>query len=175
MENTYTLAVYIPGVTYKSKGPGFVDAIKLTATDHNNPKQEYKIYTEYGNASFSNIVYRTTKRQTTYSTTDTSAFKVQNVPDVERSAYGKFYDYLDEMAEDGTIGHTLTCFSNVSTAKQMQSHNQQTKDGLFIIVVNEADALIDLKFEFYTLSANKYNTDSTDLENDYILIGEKTS
>lgn len=175
MENTYTLAVYIPGVTYKSKGPGFVDAIKLTATDHNNPEQKYDIYTEYKTKKSNNIVYRTTARPTANLTPDVSAFKVQNFTDTNRSAYGKFYDYLDEMSEDGTIGHTLTCFSDVDTAKQMQSHNQKTKDGLFIIVVNEADALIDLKFEFYTLSANAYDRTETTLENDYILIGEKTS
>jgi hypothetical protein len=43
--NNYTIAVCVPGITYTSVGPGFIDAIKLEARNVYYPEKTYKVYT----------------------------------------------------------------------------------------------------------------------------------
>jgi hypothetical protein len=47
MSNKYKICIYIPGVSYTSVGPGFIDAIKLDAVNAQYPEIKYNVYTKH--------------------------------------------------------------------------------------------------------------------------------
>lgn len=164
----YTICIYIPGISYVSIGPGFIDAIKLEARNAQYPETTYKVYTKHCTDLENNT--STDQNSSIYRCVDPTkavdGSKTHPVASVQyvanekkRSPHGYFYDFV-QPDPSGTFKHTLTCFSNLEMMKGLTSFDQNSKDGLFIIETDEADAQIELIFTFYTLSYDQYNADA---------------
>lgn len=188
---TPMIGIYIPSITYTSVGPGFVDAIRLEARNLYQPEKKYQVYTQYPSTEPKTDYCAYAYRQVIGARVDTPTScnpvtSVQYSDDSQRCQYGRFYDYIssDPNDTDGGLNHTLTCFSNKSKIKTLESFTINDRDGIYVIETDEADAAIELIFTFYTLSYDQY--DHTNLQypedpmaahscpQDYIEIGTMT-
>ena len=163
------LFMYIPGFKYKSLGPGFIDKIKITATEESSGKQ-LTCYTQYiknnGVAinNSNNEIFRTVNPATQFQETDEigspqyCSEEVRGTNSCWRAPYGKFYDFITEHNEStgGSFTHVLTYCPKYEDTTKSSHFNLTNRDGLFVVELNDPNAAVVLDIEFYTLSFDHY-------------------
>ena len=163
------LFMYIPGFKYKSLGPGFIDKIKIKATEEYSGKQ-LTCYTQYiKNNSVTinnpnNEIFRTVNPATQFQETDEigspqyCSEEVRGNNSCWRAPYGKFYDFITEHneSEGGSFTHVLTYCPNHEDTTKSSHFNLTNRDGLFLVELNDPNAAVVLDIEFYTLSFDHY-------------------
>ena len=192
------LFMYIPGFKYKSLGPGFIDKIKIKATEESSGKQ-LTCYTQYikNNGvtinNSNNEIFRTVNPATQFQETDEigspqyCSEEVRGDNSCWRAPYGKFYDFITEHNEStgGSFTHVLTYCPNYKDTLKSSHFNLTNRDGLFLVELNDPNAAVVLDIEFYTLSFDHYTNTKTvngarlwtddpgDIDNElYIKIGQ---
>lgn len=163
------LFMYIPGFKYKSLGPGFIDKIKIKATEEYSGKQ-LTCYTQYiknnGVAinNPNNEIFRTVNPATQFQETDEigspqyCSEEVRRNNSCWRAPYGKFYDFITEHNEStgGSFTHVLTYCPDYKNTTKSSHFNLTNRDGLFLVELNDPNAAVVLDIEFYTLSFDHY-------------------
>lgn len=163
------LFMYIPGFKYKSLGPGFIDKIKIKATEEYSGKQ-LTCYTQYiknGGVVINNPnneIFRTVNPATSFQETDEIGSPQYCSEDVRgdsscwRAPYGKFYDFITEHNESigGSFTHVLTYCPNYDDTLKSSHFDLSNRDGLFLVELNDPNAAVVIDIEFYTLSFDHY-------------------
>lgn len=163
------LFMYIPGFKYKSLGPGFIDKIKIKATEEYSGKQ-LTCYTQYikNNGvtinNSNNEIFRTVNPATQFQETDEigspqyCSKEVRGTNSCWRAPYGKFYDFITEHNEStgGSFTHVLTYCPDYKNTTKSTHFNLTNRDGLFVVELNDPNAAVVLDIEFYTLSFDHY-------------------
>lgn len=163
------LFMYIPGFKYKSLGPGFIDKIKIRATEEYSGKQ-LTCYTQYiknNGVTINNPnseIFRTVNPATLFQETDEigspqyCSEKVRGDSSCWRAPYGKFYDFITEHNEStgGSFTHVLTYCPDYKDTINSTHFNLTNRDGLFLVELNDPNAAVVLDIEFYTLSFDHY-------------------
>lgn len=157
MANTY---IYIPGFTYKSRGPLLIDKIELSVTtsEENCTPVIYTFYGDTKNTMKGNAVYRVAPRnmengsKATLGTfeiekdkkefVDYVSYDLTNVVDNKMYRFPTgFCDYME--GSNGEYIHYITCNNTgeLGTAKELVNHyenqNDNQHDGLFVIDVQD--------------------------------------
>lgn len=160
------LLIYIPGFTYTSRGPLWIDALKLEAFIANQSIPTYiaaQTNKEDTNPKFieGKYAFRTENLSNTTSPIKSNEDKVkthmydaEGRPEINHD-YALFYDYIKE--NNGEYSHIITTRSierngdnDLNITPECSNLNIDFHDGVFLVKLDELNTDIQFKFTFYS-------------------------